>query len=124
LWTDKGRGDDITIYQARDQEEEAEYVVDEIAELQRKDISLSNIAILYRTNYQSRVIEQELLRNGLPYKLVGGFRFYDRQEIKDILGYLRYVVNLKDELSLTRVINTPKRKIGTKSLAVLHKNSS
>ena len=121
LWTDKGRGDDITIYQARDQEEEAEYVVDEIAELQRKDISLSNIAILYRTNYQSRVIEEELLRNGLPYKLVGGFRFYDRQEIKDILGYLRYVVNLKDELSLTRVINTPKRKIGTKSLAVLHK---
>lgn len=121
LWTAKGRGDDITVYQARDQIEEAEYVVDEINDLQRKDISLSNIAVLYRTNYQSRVIEEELLRNGLPYRLVGGFRFYDRQEIKDILSYLRYIVNLKDELSLTRVINVPSRKIGPKSLAHLHK---
>jgi DNA helicase-2/ATP-dependent DNA helicase PcrA len=120
LWTDKGRGEEITVYQARDQEEEAEYIVDEISELQRKDISLSNIAILYRTNYQSRVVEEELLRNGLPYKLVGGFRFYDRQEIKDILSYLRYIVNLKDELSLTRVINTPSRQIGPKSLSKLH----
>ncbi|MDD2270358.1 MAG: UvrD-helicase domain-containing protein [Candidatus Dojkabacteria bacterium] len=120
LWTDKGKGDEITIYQARDQEEEAEYVVDEIAELQKRDIGLSDIAILYRTNYQSRVIEEELLRNGLPYKLVGGFRFYDRQEIKDILSYLKYVVNLKDELSLTRIINVPSRKLGPKSLAALH----
>ena len=121
LWTDKGRGDDITIYQSRDQEEEAEYVVDEISELKRKGVSLSDISILYRTNYQSRVIEEELLRNGLPYKLVGGFRFYDRQEIKDILSYLRFVVNLKDELSLTRVINTPTKKIGPKSIANMHK---
>ena len=121
LWTDKGRGEEITVYQARDQEEEAEYVVDEISELKRRDISLSDIAILYRTNYQSRVIEEELLRNGLPYKLVGGFRFYDRQEIKDILRYLRFVVNLKDELSLTRVINTPTKKIGPKSIANMHK---
>jgi DNA helicase-2/ATP-dependent DNA helicase PcrA len=121
LWTAKGRGDDITVYQARDQIEEAEYVVDEINHLQRRDVSLSNIAVLYRTNYQSRVIEEELLRNGLPYKLVGGFRFYDRQEIKDILSYLRYIVNLKDELSLSRVINVPSRKIGPKSLAHLHK---
>ena len=121
LWTAKGRGDEITIYQAKDQEEEGEYVVDEIRELQRKDVSLSDIAVLYRTNYQSRVIEEELLRNGLPYKLVGGFRFYDRQEIKDILSYLRYVVNLKDELSLSRVLNVPSRKIGPKSSAYLHK---
>lgn len=121
LWTAKGRGDEITIYQAKDQEEEGEYVVDEIRELQRKGISLSDIAVLYRTNYQSRVIEEELLRNGLPYKLVGGFRFYDRQEIKDILSYLRYVVNLKDELSLGRVLNVPSRKIGPKSTAYLHK---
>jgi DNA helicase-2/ATP-dependent DNA helicase PcrA len=121
LWTAKGRGDEITIYQARDQEEEAEYITDEIRELQRKDVRLSNIAVLYRTNYQSRVIEEELLRNGLPYKLVGGFRFYDRQEIKDLLSYLRYVVNLKDELSLSRVLNVPSRKIGPKSTAQLHK---
>jgi DNA helicase-2/ATP-dependent DNA helicase PcrA len=121
LWTAKGRGDEITVYQARDQIEEAEYVVDEIEEMQTKSISLSDIAILYRTNYQSRAIEEELLRRGLPYKLVGAFRFYDRQEIKDILSYLRYIINLKDELSLTRVINTPSRKIGPKSLAHLHK---
>ncbi|MDD3474711.1 MAG: UvrD-helicase domain-containing protein [Candidatus Dojkabacteria bacterium] len=121
LWTDKGSGEEITVYQARDQEEEAEYVVDEISELRRKDVGLSDIAILYRTNYQSRVIEEELLRNGLPYKLVGGFRFYDRQEIKDILSYLRFVVNLKDELSLTRILNVPTRKIGPKSVASMHK---
>jgi DNA helicase-2/ATP-dependent DNA helicase PcrA len=121
LWTAKGRGDDITIYQAKDQQEEAMYVVDEISNLQRRDISLSDIAVLYRTNYQSRVLEEELLRNGLPYKLVGGFRFYDRQEIKDILSYLRYVVNLKDELSLNRVLNVPSRKIGPKSKAHLYK---
>ena len=121
LWTDKGSGDEITVYQARDQEEESEYVIDEISELKRKDVSLSDIAILYRTNYQSRIIEEELLRNGLPYKLVGGFRFYDRQEIKDVLSYLRFVVNLKDELSLTRVINVPSRKIGPKSIAEIHK---
>jgi DNA helicase-2/ATP-dependent DNA helicase PcrA len=120
LWTDKGRGEEITIYQARDQEEEAEYVVDEILDLQKRDIPLSNIAVLYRTNYQSRVVEEELLRNGVPYKLVGGFRFYDRQEIKDILSYLRYIVNLKDELSLSRVLNVPTRKIGPKSTAHLH----
>jgi DNA helicase-2/ATP-dependent DNA helicase PcrA len=121
LWTAKGRGDDITIYQAKDQQEEAMYVVDEISNLQRKGISLSDIAVLYRTNYQSRVLEEELLRNGLPYKLVGGFRFYDRQEIKDILSYLRYVVNLKDELSLNRVLNVPSRKIGPKSKAHLYR---
>jgi DNA helicase-2/ATP-dependent DNA helicase PcrA len=121
LWTAKGRGDEITVYQSKDQIEEAEYVVDEIEEMQNKGVSLSDIAVLYRTNYQSRIVEEELLRRGLPYKLVGGFRFYDRQEIKDILSYLRYIVNLKDELSLTRVINTPSRKIGPKSLAQLHK---
>jgi len=121
LWTDKGSGDEITIYQARDQEEESEYVVDEISELKSKYISLSDIAILYRTNYQSRIIEEELLRNGLPYKLVGGFRFYDRQEIKDILSYLRFVVNLKDELSLGRVLNVPSRKMGPKSVGSMYK---
>lgn len=78
LWTAKGKGDDITVYQARDQEEEAEYVVDEIEHLQRKDISLSDIAILYRTNYQSRTIEEALLTDGLPYKLVGGL---DRKSV-------------------------------------------
>jgi len=121
LWTDKQRGDEITIYQARDQEEEAEYVVDKISELQRRGVSLSDIAVLYRTNYQSRIVEEKLLSNGFSYKLVGGFKFYDRQEIKDILSYLRFVINPKDELSLTRIINTPSRKIGSKSVENLHK---
>lgn len=120
LWTEKDNGDYISIYQARDQEEEAEYVVNQITELQRNNTNLKDIAILYRTNFQSRVLEEELLKNGLPYKLVGGFRFYERAEIKDILSYMRYIYNLKDELSLNRIINTPSRKVGPKTLAELH----
>lgn len=119
LWTDNGDGDLITVYQSRDQEEEAEYVVDRIRNLEQQRIPLKNIAILYRTNYQSRAIEEALLRTGMPYKLVGGFRFYERKEIKDIISYLRFCFNLKDELSINRVINVPTRKMGTKSVALL-----
>ena len=86
-------------------------------------MSLKDIAVLYRTNYQSRAIEEALLKSGMPYKLVGGFRFYERKEIKDIISYLRFCFNLKDELSVDRVINTPPRKIGSKSLAKLHELS-
>lgn len=78
------------------------------------------MAVLYRTNYQSRVIEEEMLRNGLPYKLVGGFRFYDRKEIKDILSYMRVLYNLKDDLSFNRIVNTPIRKVGPKSVGEIH----
>jgi len=119
LWTDNGDGDLITVYQARDQEEEAEYVVDRIRNLEQQRIPLKNIAILYRTNYQSRAVEEALLRSGMPYKLVGGFRFYERKEIKDIISYLRFCFNQKDELSINRVINVPTRKMGTKSIATL-----
>ncbi|NMC08961.1 UvrD-helicase domain-containing protein [Candidatus Microgenomates bacterium] len=119
LWTDNGDGDLITVYQARDQEEEAEYVVERIRNLEQQRIPLRNIAILYRTNYQSRAIEEALLRTGMPYKLVGGFRFYERKEIKDIISYLRFCFNLKDELSINRVLNVPTRKIGSKSVATL-----
>jgi DNA helicase II / ATP-dependent DNA helicase PcrA len=120
LWTAKDSGKCISIYQAHDQEDEATYVVDEIVRLRREGINLIDIAILYRTNYQSRAIEEVLLKSGLPYKLVGGFRFYERKEIKDILSYMRFLYNLKDDLSITRVINTPPRKVGTKSLAKLN----
>ena len=96
------------------------YVVDEIERLQREGVSLVDIAVLYRTNYQSRAIEEAFLKGGLPYKLVGGFRFYDRKEIKDILSYMRYVYNLKDDLSITRILNIPTRKIGPKSVAKIH----
>mgnify|MGYP005812852309 CR=1 FL=1 len=120
LWTDHEDGECITVYQAMDQEDEAEYVVKEMERMKRYSIKLSDIAILYRTNYQSRAIEEALLRNGIPYKLVGGFRFYERKEIKDILSYLRYICNIKDELSLMRILNVPNRKAGPKTVALLH----
>ena len=120
LWTEKDSGNPITVYQARDQDDEAQYVVDEINRLRKNGISLVDIAVLYRTNYQSRAIEEAMLKNGIPYKLVGGFRFYDRKEIKDILSYMRFIFNLKDDLSITRVLNTPNRKIGPKSIAAIH----
>jgi len=120
LWTDKRGGDTITMYQAKDQNDEAKFVSDEILKLQRNGVGLSNIAVLYRTNYQSRVIEEGMLKNGLPYKLVGGFRFYERKEIKDILSYMKVFYNLKDELSFNRIINTPTRKMGPKSVGDIH----
>ena len=120
LWTEKGDGEQITMYQAEDQNDEAKFVVEEILKLRREKVNLTSIAILYRTNYQSRVIEEEMLRNGLPYKLVGGFRFYERKEIKDILSYMRVLHNLKDDLSFNRIVNTPARKVGPKSVGELH----
>jgi DNA helicase-2/ATP-dependent DNA helicase PcrA len=123
LWTDKDSGDPIVVYQAEDDKSESQYVVDEVLDLQRKGYQLNDIAVLYRTNFQSRVIEEAFLRNSVPYKLVGGFRFYERKEIKDIISYLRFCFNLKDELSIDRIINTPSRKIGLKSLSHLHELS-
>lgn len=123
LWTDNSEGESITVYQARDQEDEADYVVEKIRHLRDMQIPLSNIAILYRTNYQSRAVEESLLKEGVPYKLVGGFRFYERKEIKDIISYLRFVYNIKDELSLDRVLNVPTRKIGPKTVAILHESA-
>jgi len=120
LWTDNNEGEKITIYQALDQEDEALYVMQQVKNLQQQMIPLKNIAVLYRTNYQSRAIEEALLKSGLPYKLVGGFRFYERKEIKDIISYLRFCFNLKDELSLNRIINIPSRKMGPKAIADIH----
>lgn len=120
LWTDNMEGEKISVYQALDQEDEAEYVVNNVRLLKQNGVPLKDISVLYRTNYQSRAIEEGLLKSGLPYKLVGGFRFYDRKEIKDIISYLRFCFNIKDELSLDRVLNTPPRKIGPKAIADLH----
>ena len=121
LWTENNQGETITVYQARDQEEEAEYVVENIRHLRDLMIPLSNVAVLYRTNYQSRAIEEAMLKEGIPYKLVGGFRFYERKEVKDIISYLRFMYNLKDELSLSRILNVPTRKMGPKAVKSLHK---
>jgi len=120
LWTDNNQGETITVYQARDQEEEAEYVVENIRHLRDLMMPLSNVAVLYRTNYQSRAIEEAMLKEGIPYKLVGGFRFYERKEVKDVISYLRFIYNLKDELSLSRVLNVPTRKMGPKAVKILH----
>lgn len=119
LWTDKGQGDAITVYQARDEKEEAQYLVDEIFTMQRKGYELGDLAVLYRTNFQSRVIEEALIQSGIPYKLVGGFRFYERREVKDVLSYARFINNPKDDVSLFRVINVPTRKAGPKTVSTL-----
>lgn len=119
LWTDKEEGEPITIYQARDEKGEVEFILDEIFQLQREGRSLSDIAILYRTNFQSRIIEEGLLSHGLPYKLVGGFRFYERKEVKDLISYSKFINNPKDDLSLFRIINVPSRKMGPKSIGKL-----
>lgn len=120
LWTDKEEGEKITVYQAQDPEDESRYLVDEINTLVHRGSKLKSFAVLYRTNYQSRAIEEELLRRGIPYKLVGGYRFYERKEIKDIISYLRFTHNIKDDLSLSRIINVPSRKAGPKAVATLY----
>lgn len=120
LWTDKGDGEPINVYQSRDPGDEAQYVVEELLNwTRREERSLSDVAILYRTNYQSRAIEEELLRRSVSYKLVGGYRFYERKEVKDIISYMRFIHNIKDDLSLSRIINTPSRKMGPKSVGIL-----
>jgi DNA helicase-2/ATP-dependent DNA helicase PcrA len=116
LWTDAGNGKKISIFEARGGKEEAEFVVDKIKSLQRKGIDLKDMAILYRTNAQSRGFEEVLIRNALAYKLIGGTRFYERREIKDILAYLRFLANPLDELSFLRIVNVPSRRIGPKSI--------
>ncbi|MFY7762780.1 MAG: ATP-dependent helicase, partial [Candidatus Nanopelagicus sp.] len=117
LWSDAGSGALINGYVAESEHDEADFVVREIARL--KDLGKSNpgdSAIFYRTNAQSRVFEEVFLRVGIPYKVVGGVRFYERKEVKDFLAYLRVVVNPEDEVSMRRIINTPKRGIGDRAL--------
>jgi DNA helicase-2/ATP-dependent DNA helicase PcrA len=116
LFTDRGSGHKISLYEAYDDGVEASFVVDTIASLvARQEAEPGDFAIMYRTNAQSRVLEEAFLQRGLPYKLVGAQRFYGRREIKDIIAYMRLVHNPQDEISLTRVINTPTRGIGNKT---------
>ncbi|MDP1851113.1 MAG: DNA helicase PcrA [Candidatus Planktophila sp.] len=117
LWTDSGSGALLTGYVAENEHDEARFVADEIRELQRDGKSRpGETAIFYRTNAQSRVFEEVFMRGALPYKVVGGLRFYERREVKDLLAYLRVLANLEDEVSLRRIINLPKRGIGDTSL--------
>lgn len=116
LRTENPEGDPIYVYKASDEKDESQFVVGKILELQKEEnLKLDQFAILYRTNAQSRVIEEYLVKSNLDYTIVGGTKFYDRKEIKDLLAYLRLIANNEDDLALARVINEPKRGIGATS---------
>ena len=113
LWTENGEGEKIQFFRANDEREEARHIIDEIKFLvDKKGIKYGEFGVLYRINAQSRIIEEYLMSEALPYKVVGGMKFYDRKEIKDIIAYLRVIYNPQDNLSLKRIINEPKRGIG------------
>jgi DNA helicase-2/ATP-dependent DNA helicase PcrA len=117
LWSDSGAGAPLTGYVAESEHDEANFIAQEIRFLQNSGVSTpGDTAIFYRTNAQSRVFEEVFMRTALPYKVVGGLRFYERREVKDLLAYLRVLANCEDEISLRRVINVPKRGIGDTSL--------
>ncbi|NLW46781.1 MAG: DNA helicase PcrA [Firmicutes bacterium] len=116
LWTQNCEGEMIAVYNAADEREEAWFVAEEISRLVQEGANrYSDFAILYRTNAQSRNFEEAMVQRGLPYRVIGGFRFYERKEIKDLLAYLRLVYNPADRISLARIINVPKRGIGDAS---------
>ncbi|MBF0918647.1 MAG: UvrD-helicase domain-containing protein, partial [Atopobium sp.] len=116
LFTDEGDGEKIQVYQASDERDEGAWIGSEIEKLHDKGTSYDNIAVFYRTNAQSRILEDMLLRAGVPYKIVGGTRFFDRAEIRDVMAYLKVVVNPDDDMAALRVINMPRRGIGATSI--------
>ena len=116
LWTSNGDGNKVFVYTGTNEYDEARYIARQIKKHFDEEGSFSDCAILYRTNAQSRVIEEMLMRESVPYKVLSGLRFYDRKEIKDIIAYLRVVYNPNDDVSLARIINEPKRKIGNATL--------
>jgi DNA helicase-2/ATP-dependent DNA helicase PcrA len=116
LFTKKPGNELVHIYNGEDDRDEADYIVRTIKAQQRKGLALGSFAVMYRMNAQSRMLEEAFLKAGLPYRLVGAQRFYGRREVKDVIAYLRLVHNVKDEISLRRVINVPSRKIGDKTV--------
>ena len=116
LWTDNDTGEKIKYVRTNDEKDEASYVTREIRNLVNNGVSLDDIAVLYRTNAQSRTIEEGFLNSNIPYRIVGAFAFYSRKEIKDLIAYLKLIYNTKDDVSLMRIINYPKRKIGAKTI--------
>ncbi len=119
LWTEAGAGETIKLYCAGDEREEAAWVADRIRKMNRHGEEYGRMAVLYRTNAQSRVLEEMLMRAGIPYKVFGGLRFYDRKEVRDVIAYLRVIANPTDDVSLRRIINVPKRAIGDATIAEL-----
>src|SRR5580700_5782904 len=119
LFTTRGEGEAITLYPAATERDEARYVVEKIKSLVRDGAAYRDFVVLYRTNAQSRVFEEALLADGIPYRVVGGVGFYARTEIKDVIAYLRYIVNSSDALAFKRIVNVPRRGIGQQTLAAL-----
>jgi DNA helicase-2/ATP-dependent DNA helicase PcrA len=120
LWTDRGAGVPITVKELYNEQEEASFIVNEIQRLAATEgHSLGDFAVMYRTNAQSRVLEEAFLRHGMPYRLVGATRFYERREVKDLIAYLRLIQNPYDEISLDRIVSVPPRGIGDVTRATL-----
>ena len=120
LWSDAGDGDRIVGYVADDERDEARFVSEEIDRLTDGGLRAGDVAIFYRTNAQSRVFEEVFIRTGMPYKVVGGVRFYERREVRDALAYLRMLVNPDDQVSLRRILNVPKRGIGDRAVECIN----
>ncbi|MFZ4713106.1 MAG: ATP-dependent helicase [Bacteriovoracaceae bacterium] len=116
MWTDNDMGESIRIVECADDKAESEFIGREIKRLMKSNVSARDIALFYRNNSQSRMIEEALIRSQVPYRVVGGIKFYERKEIKDILAYVRLIINPKDSLAFSRIINVPARGIGATSL--------
>ncbi len=123
LWSLNDDGDMVKYYRASDEKAEADFVVDEIKRLVSDGMPYQEIAVLYRTNAQSRTIEESLMKSVIPYKIVGSVYFYNRKEIKDLICYLKLIYNEKDDNSLKRIINVPKRKIGLKTIEAIEEKA-
>ncbi len=119
LWTDRGQGEAVVRYHADDEHDEAAFIAEEAEKLRSNGVSFDDIAIFYRTNAQSRVLEDVFIRVGLPYRVIGGVRFYERKEIKDVLAYARLLANPDDDVSARRIVNLPRRGIGDRTVEAL-----
>tara|TARA_Y100001970_G_scaffold267854_1_gene358343 strand:- start:16738 stop:18873 length:2136 start_codon:yes stop_codon:yes gene_type:complete len=124
LWTDNDFGDKIDLIQAYNEKDEAHRIIEHISNIKRKnDVEYSKFLILYRTNAQSRIIEDTLIKNGILYTIIGGVKFYDRKEVKDLLAYMRFIVNPNDQISFDRIINFPARGIGKTTVNKIYDNT-
>ena len=124
LWTERDAGEKIYLYRAGDERDEAAWVCQELRSMNKEGREYGDTAVLYRSNAQSRVLEEMLMRSGIPYRVFGGLRFYDRKEVKDIVAYLRVLVNPADDVSLKRIINVPRRAIGDTTVGELQKHAA
>jgi DNA helicase-2/ATP-dependent DNA helicase PcrA len=123
LWTEGAAGAPVVTYVAWDEDDEARFIADEIKKQERLGHKISDMAILYRTNAQSRAIEEALLDSGIPYRIYGGLKFYDRREIKDIIAYLRLIINKSDNQAFLRIVNVPTRGMGPKAVEAIHQTA-